>query len=90
MKIISWFANVLWSPWTVVVLVLMNLWACILMKRDKKKAEKHRQRIAEKTLFLATALYGGIGAWIGMYRYHHKTKHWYFVIGIPEIGRAHV
>ena len=32
------------------------------------------------------ALVGGsIGAIIGMYAFHHKTKHWYFVVGMPLI-----
>ena len=32
------------------------------------------------------ALLGGsAGAWAGMYLFHHKTKHWYFVVGMPLI-----
>jgi uncharacterized membrane protein YsdA (DUF1294 family) len=52
---------------------------------DKAKAKKGAWRVPEKTLFLFPLLGGGLGSWIGMYTFHHKTKHWYFVIGIPAI-----
>jgi uncharacterized membrane protein YsdA (DUF1294 family) len=28
---------------------------------------------------------GSIGTWAGMYLFRHKTKHWYFVVGMPAI-----
>ena len=31
---------------------------------------------------------GSAGAWAGMYLFHHKTKHWYFVVGMPLILAA--
>jgi uncharacterized membrane protein YsdA (DUF1294 family) len=52
---------------------------------DKKKAIHHAWRIPEKTLFLASILGGSIGTWAGMYVFRHKTKHWYFVVGMPAI-----
>ena len=39
----------------------------------------------EKILFGAALLGGSAGAWAGMYVFHHKTRHWYFVVGIPLI-----
>ena len=39
----------------------------------------------EKTLFLVSILGGSIGTWAGMYLFRHKTKHWYFVVGMPLI-----
>ena len=45
----------------------------------------HRWRISERMLFLVSILGGSIGTWAGMYVFHHKTRHWYFVIGIPLI-----
>ena len=36
-------------------------------------------------LFGAALLGGSAGAWAGMYLFHHKTKHWYFVVGMPLI-----
>ena len=55
------------------------------MAMDKSRARKHQWRIPEKTLFLSAILGGSIGAIAGMYTFHHKTKHWYFVIGMPAI-----
>ena len=28
---------------------------------------------------------GSAGTWAGMYLFRHKTKHWYFVAGMPLI-----
>ena len=36
-------------------------------------------------LFLLPLLGGSVGALLGMRVFHHKTKHWYFVWGIPAI-----
>ncbi len=43
---------------------------------------------AERTLFLLAALGGSAGVWRGMYAFRHKTRHWYFVLGIPAILAA--
>ncbi len=55
------------------------------MGLDKSKAKRHAWRIPERTLFLASLLGGSIGTWAGMYLFRHKTKHWYFVVGMPAI-----
>ena len=68
-----------------IYLVIINLIAFLLMAMDKSRARKHQWRIPEKTLFLAAILGGSIGAIAGMYTFHHKTRHWYFVIGMPAI-----
>ena len=52
---------------------------------DKKKAEKGKWRIQEKTIFIITALGGGIGTITGMYVFHNKTKKLQFTIGLPTI-----
>ena len=66
-------------------LVILHLIAFLLMAMDKSRARKHQWRIPEKTLFLSAILGGSIGAIAGMYTFHHKTRHWYFVIGMPAI-----
>lgn len=71
--------------WIVLYLVVINLVAFYLMAEDKRRAKKQSWRIPEKTLFLAGLLGGSVGTWLGMYLCHHKTKHWYFVVGIPLI-----
>ena len=68
-----------------IYLVIINLIAYLLMAMDKSRARKHQWRIPEKTLFLSAILGGSIGAIAGMYTFHHKTRHWYFVIGMPAI-----
>ena len=66
-------------------LVCVNLCAFLLMGIDKRRAKKDRFRIPEKTLFLPVVLGGGLGGIVGMKLFRHKTKHWYFVIGMPLI-----
>lgn len=52
---------------------------------DKSRAKRQKWRISEKTLFASALLGGSIGAILGMRMFHHKTKHWYFVWGMPLI-----
>jgi uncharacterized membrane protein YsdA (DUF1294 family) len=66
-------------------LLAVNVIAFILMGMDKSKAKKHAWRIPEKTLFGSAIIGGSIGAILGMRFFHHKTKHWYFVWGMPAI-----
>lgn len=68
-----------------IYLVVMNLIGIYVMWLDKRKAIKGAWRIPEKMLFLVSLLGGSIGTWAGMYLFRHKTKHWYFVIGMPLI-----
>ena len=68
-----------------VMLLVMNLLACALMGFDKVKAKRGAWRIPEKTLFLVTALFGGLGGTLGMTFFRHKTKHWYFKLGFPAL-----
>ena len=68
-----------------VILVVMNLLAFALMGIDKMKARRGSWRIPEKTLFLVTALFGGLGGTLGMKVFRHKTKHWYFKWGFPAL-----
>ena len=66
-------------------LIFLNLVGFLIMGEDKRRAKMHRWRISERMLFLVSILGGSIGTWAGMYVFHHKTRHWYFVIGIPLI-----
>ena len=52
---------------------------------DKNKSRHHGERISEGALFFWAIFFGGIGIYIGMYVVHHKTKKWYFAIGMPLI-----
>lgn len=64
---------------------VLNIAGIVLMGMDKHRARRKQWRIPEKTLFLCSLLGGSAGTWMGMYLFHHKTKHWYFVIGMPLI-----
>lgn len=66
-------------------LLLLNMLGLILMAYDKRRARRGAWRIPEKTFFLIALLGGSLGCWSGMYLFHHKTKHWYFVVGMPFI-----
>lgn len=50
---------------------------------DKKRAKNNKWRISEKYLLVIGFLGGAFGAYIGMKRYRHKTKHKVFSMGIP-------
>ena len=65
------------------ILIFMSILSFSLYGIDKSKAQKGKWRISEKTLLLSAALFGGIGAFCGMYIFHHKTRHWYFRFFVP-------
>ena len=67
------------------ILLVMNLLSFALMGIDKVKAKHGSWRVPEKTLFLVTALFGGLGGTLGMRVFRHKTKHWYFKYGFPAL-----
>ena len=73
--------------WTVLLvwLAVINLLTFNVYGADKRRARKGKWRVPEKTLFLLPLLGGSIGALLGMRVFHHKTKHWYFVWGVPAI-----
>lgn len=68
-----------------IYLAVMNVIGVAVMWSDKKRARLHRWRIPEKVLFGVSLLGGSVGTWAGMYLFRHKTKHWYFVGGMPLI-----
>lgn len=66
-------------------LICINLAGLVSMGVDKKRAIRHQWRISETTLFLIALLGGSLGSIIGMQLFRHKTRHWYFVWGMPVI-----
>ena len=69
----------------IIYFLTINLFGFLIMYIDKQKAKKGKWRIPEKTLFIVTALGGGIGTIAGMYTFRHKTQKIAFVIGFPLI-----
>ena len=70
---------------TAQTIIAVNLIGFALMGIDKYKAKKRAFRIPEATLFIVAIIGGSIGSIIGMYAFRHKTRHWYFVYGMPAI-----
>ncbi len=65
--------------------VITNIAGFLLMGIDKWKARRGAFRIPESTLFIIALIGGSIGTIAGMYLFRHKTRHWYFVYGMPAI-----
>ena len=66
-------------------LLAINLVTFAVYGADKRRAKRGAWRVPEKTLFLLPLLGGSVGALLGMRAFRHKTKHWYFVWGVPAI-----
>ena len=79
-----------WWQILLIYLLVINVAGFLLMGIDKLRAKKQVWRVPEKTLFLLAVIGGSIGTNVGMYVFRHKTKHWYFVIGMPLILIAQV
>lgn len=68
-----------------IYLGIINLIGFFAMFLDKQKAKRGKWRIPEKTLFLLAVIGGSLGTTLGMHMFRHKTKHWYFKLGMPLI-----
>jgi uncharacterized membrane protein YsdA (DUF1294 family) len=66
-----------------VYFIVINILAFITMGVDKTRARNHEYRISEKTLWMIAIIGGGTGAFLGMMRFRHKTKHTSFRLGFP-------
>ena len=66
-------------------LFCLNVAGLASMGMDKRKAIRHQWRIHDDTLFLIALLGGSLGSIVGMQLFRHKTRHWYFVWGMPAI-----
>ena len=69
---------------------LINLMTFAVYGADKRRAKRDKRRVPEKTLFLLALIGGSVGAFAGMRIFRHKTRHWYFVWGIPAILLAQI
>ena len=66
------------------ILVIINLVAFLLMASDKRASihGNNRKRAPEGKLFFWAISGGGVGVYLGMLAFRHKTKKWYFQVGI--------
>lgn len=74
-----------WMIIIIIYLVVANIVGFVLMGADKSKARRGAWRIPEKTFFIVSLLGGSLGTFLGMMIFRHKTRHWYFILGIPLI-----
>jgi uncharacterized membrane protein YsdA (DUF1294 family) len=67
------------------VFIFVNLVAFIIIAYDKRQARRgnNTERISEGVLFFMATVFGGLGVYAGMHAFRHKTKKWYFQLGIP-------
>jgi hypothetical protein len=70
--------------------LVMSVIGLLTMWSDKRRAKTGRFRIRESVLFAVAFLFGGIGSSIGMVLFRHKTRHWYFVVGLPFFGAVNI
>jgi uncharacterized membrane protein YsdA (DUF1294 family) len=70
----------------VIFFLAMNLFAFFLMLWDKYRSQiRNAERISEGMLFFLAVAFGSVGVYAGMYAFRHKTRKWYFIIGLPLI-----
>jgi len=66
------------------IFLALNVSAFLLMWWDKARSrEWGAERISEGLLFFLAACFGSVGVYLGMFCFRHKTRVWYFLIGIP-------
>ncbi len=70
--------------WLVLFFLVINAVSFLIMLWDKVQSRKSgAERISEGLLFFLATAFGSIGVFFGMLVFHHKTRKWYFLIGIP-------
>lgn len=78
------FWNILMKyPISLIYLALINIVTFFVYLKDKKAAEKGKDRVKIVTLLSLSFIGGSIGALCGMYILHHKTNKSYFTVGVP-------
>ena len=68
-----------------IYLAVVNILTIIVFGVDKMNAKSNRQRVRIVSLLGLAFIGGSVGALIGMYGFHHKTKKAYFTVGVPLI-----
>ena len=61
-------------------IIFMTIITFIVYGLDKSFAKKDKMRIKEAALLSLSILGGAIGGYLAMIIFHHKTKHWYFML----------
>ncbi len=75
-------ASLSFLGWT--VFVFMSLLSFLIVWWDKVQSKKSgAERVSEGMLFFLAACFGSLGVLLGMFAFRHKTRKWYFLLGIP-------
>ena len=67
-----------------IVFAVLNVIVFIIYGIDKFKAVQHKWRISEAAL-IVSAIFGPIGALLGMLVFRHKIRKPKFYLGVPAI-----
>jgi len=69
----------------VAVFAAINIIAFFVVATDKRKSIRGngKRRTPEGKLFFLAVIFGATGVYMGMLVFRHKTKKWYFQLGIP-------
>lgn len=77
--------------WPAGYVLVMSGISLFMMGLDKRRSKvRGARRVPERTFFLLALLGGSPGAIWGMFLFRHKTRHWYFVVGLPLILIAQI
>ena len=72
------------QPISLIIYAAMNLTAFFVMAWDKRQSRQSgAERISEGLLFFMATAFGALGVFLGMFAFRHKTRVWYFLLGIP-------
>ncbi len=66
-------------------LIIINVITFFIMAYDKHRSvtDGRLSRVPEGLIFFMAAAFGSLGVYLGMILLRHKTRRWYFQLGIP-------
>ena len=66
------------------IFFVVNVLAFFIMAWDKRQSRRTgAERISESLLFFMATAFGALGVLLGMFVFRHKTRTWYFLLGMP-------
>jgi uncharacterized membrane protein YsdA (DUF1294 family) len=67
------------------IFIAINIFSFLAMFNDKRRSMRggNIERAPEGLLFFTATIFGAAGVYAGMIAFRHKTKKWYFQLGIP-------
>jgi uncharacterized membrane protein YsdA (DUF1294 family) len=66
-------------------IIIFNIIGFLLIRADKIRLKNKETRIKEVLIFAVAGLSGGIGEYLAMLIFKHKTYKWYFKVFMPII-----